>query len=105
MIPIPATKLYQMALDYNIIEYDYWKEYAKNPYQTITPRFWTEIISQNRLTELVDYATRQFYVRPSYIFRSLTKIKGLKDLKRKTRTGMKLIVSNISNTKQKLKMT
>ena len=105
MIPFPATKLYQMALDYHIIEYDYWKEYAINPYQTIIPRFWTEHFSQNTLAELTDYATKQFYVRPRYIFKSLTKIKGLQDLKRKTRTGMKLIVSNISNTKQKLKMT
>ena len=105
MTPFPATKLYQMALDRHIFENDYWKEYAKNPYNSITPRYWTENFSENRLAELVDYATRQFYVRPRYIFKSLTKIKGLQDLKRKTRTGMKLIISNTSNTNKKLKMT
>ena len=105
MTPFPATKLYQMALDSHIIENDYWKEYAKNPYQSIAPRFWTEHFPQDRLAELADKATRQFYVRPSYIFRSLTKIRGLQDLRRKARTGMNLIFSNLSYTKQKLKMT
>ena len=105
MTPFPATKLYHMALDKHIIKNDYWKEYANNPYQTIIPRFWTEHFSQNRLAELTDYATRQFYVRPSYIYKSIVKIKGLNDLKRKTKTGMKLMLSNASNTKNKLKMT
>ena len=105
MTPFPATKLYQMALDRHIFENDYWKEYAINPYNKITPRYWTEHFSQNRLAELVDYATRQFYVRPGYIFKSISKIKGLQDLKRKTRTGVKLIISNTSNANKKLKMT
>ena len=103
MTPFPDTPLYRTALEKNIIPFDYWREYAKNPYTPVQPYFWTEHFSQQELADLADYATRRFYVCPSYILRSLAKMRKMSDFRRKAKTGKQLIFSRFHAGK-KLKM-
>jgi len=105
MTPFPATKLYDMAIERKIISYDYWKEYAKNPYVRIQPQFWTEHFTQEQLADLADYATHKFYFSPGYMLRSVTRVNSYRDLRRKLKTGLSLLRSTSSYKSAKIKMT
>ena len=104
MTPFPATKLYDMGIEKKIISHDYWKEFAEDPTKPVSPQFWTEHFTQDELTELADYATQKFYVRPGYIFRTFMKLRTLDDFLQKFKTGVALIYSGKTYTKFKLKM-
>ena len=71
MTPMPATKLYEEGLKNGILSHDYWLEFAKDPRKTIHPQLWTEYFTEEELMGLADYATMSFYVRPSYILKSM----------------------------------
>lgn len=91
--PFPLTDLYRRALDEGVIEYDYWREFARNPEGGVTTRYWEKNLSRERLLELMSYAYRSFYGRPRYIARNLCQIKSLGDLYRKAKTGLKILSS------------
>jgi radical SAM superfamily enzyme YgiQ (UPF0313 family) len=91
LTPFPATKIYNDALAKGIIKRDYWLEFAKNPQATFKTRYWTKELSSQELFELNNYAYKQFYLRPSYIFKTLKEIKSLKELIKKAKAGLKII--------------
>ncbi len=91
LTPFPATKLYQWALEEKVFENDYWREFAKNPRPEFRTRYWTKELSADELQELIIFAYKQFYVRPSYIFRRLMKIRSIPELLRKIKAGIKVI--------------
>lgn len=105
MTPFPATKLYEMALEQNIISHDYWQEYALNPAKPVEPQFWTEHFTQEQLSDMADYATKNFYIRPVYMIRSALRLRSFSDFKRKIKVGFSLIRANSFHKSIKLKMT
>lgn len=105
MTPMPDTVLYREGLERKILTHDYWLEFAKNPKESVTPQFWTENFSEEELVDLADYATQRFYLRPSYVFRSLFEVKTPKDFLRKASAGLNMVKGNVSKNSFKLKMT
>lgn len=89
MTPFPHTDLYSLGLEKGLYD-DYWKKYATNPFEDFTARFWEETLSRDELTELLEYAYRSFYLRPTYIIRELMKVKTGKELWRKVVGGLKV---------------
>lgn len=89
--PFPGTDLYKMALEEKIIEYDVWKEFAKNPNPEFIPPIWERELSRNELFALLKKAYQSFYLRPNYIIKRVVKLKSLKDLFKKAAAGLKLL--------------
>jgi len=91
LTPFPATKIYNDALEQGIIKKDYWLEFAQNPQSNFKTKYWTEELSNQELFKLINYAYKQFYLRPSFILKTIKEISSLKDFIRKARAGFKII--------------
>ncbi|MEK9184083.1 MAG: radical SAM protein [Patescibacteria group bacterium] len=91
LTPFPATNIYAQALQEKVFENDYWREFARNPVPGFKTRYWTKELSNGELQELLVYAYKQFYVRPSYILNRLMKIRSWPELLRKIKAGVKVI--------------
>lgn len=91
LTPYPATKIYAQALNQGIIKTDYWREFAKHPEKGVATQYWEEYFSREELYKLLEKFYRDFYGRPGYLFKSLFKIKSIKDFKKKFKTGLKVL--------------
>lgn len=89
--PFPATALYKSGLQEGIIKKDFWREFAENPTPGFQPQYWEEILSREELFDLLKYAYKSFYTRPSYIIRRLLQVKSLREFKRKVKAGLKVL--------------
>jgi radical SAM superfamily enzyme YgiQ (UPF0313 family) len=89
--PFPGTDLYQMGLEKNLYPHDYWEEFAKRPHPGFVPRYWTEILSQDELINLLRTAHRRFYGRPKYLWKSLLEVGSPKDFVKKVKAGLHIL--------------
>lgn len=89
--PFPATKIYNDALKQGIIKNDYWLEFAKNPNSDFKTPYWDQELSQEELFNLINLAYRQFYLRPSFIIKSILDLKSINDFKKKAKAGFKIV--------------
>ncbi|MCK5506562.1 MAG: radical SAM protein [Thermodesulfovibrionia bacterium] len=92
LTPFPSTDAYIQGLEKGLYKNDHWREYAQNPFNNFTPRYWDEILTREELFELLNFAYRSFYLRPTYILSELLKVKNRNELWRKIRGGLKLAV-------------
>lgn len=90
LTPFPGTKIYFEGMERGIIEKDYWKEFAKNPSPDFTPPHWGEIFTREELSELLIEGYQKFYVRPSYILKSILKVRSVGEFKKKAMAGLKV---------------
>ncbi|MBA7499046.1 Anaerobic magnesium-protoporphyrin IX monomethyl ester cyclase [subsurface metagenome] len=88
--PFPATPLYHMGLEQGVFE-DYWRNFAVNPTQDFVPEIWDENFDREELIELLEYAYKSFYIRPSYIIKGLLKVRSFDEFKRKAKAGLRLL--------------
>ena len=86
--PFPATPLYYMGLEEGVLKKDYWLDFAKNPTNGFVPELWEENLSREEWVELLKYAYKSFYTRPTYIIKSLMKLRSFGELKRKAKEGL-----------------
>lgn len=89
--PFPATDLYRLGLKQEILPYDYWQEFAKNPKTDFTPYIWGEYLNKEELHQLLKYAYRSFYFRPSYISKKLLRLTSWQEFKTKAKAARKLL--------------
>jgi anaerobic magnesium-protoporphyrin IX monomethyl ester cyclase len=89
MTPYPHTDLYSLGLEKALYN-DYWREFAKDPFKDFSARHWEEVLSKEELIDLLGRAYRSFYLRPTYIFRELFKVKTRKELFRKIKGGFQV---------------
>ena len=92
LTPFPATKIYNDALSQGIIKEDYWLEFAKNPKPNFKTKYWTKELSNEELFGLLNYAYKQFYLRPNFILKTLKEISSFNDFIRKAKAGLKIIL-------------
>lgn len=88
--PYPATGLYERALREKVLEKDYWSDFAKNPTPDFVPMFWEKEIPREELFFLLKKAYRSFYLRPSFIFEKIIRLKSWDELMRKSRAALNL---------------
>ena len=91
LTPFPATQIYFDGLASGQLPHDYWREFAANPTQDFVPLLWEEVLTRDELWELLQFAYRSFYGRPSYLLRQALKVRSLGELWRKARAGVKLL--------------
>ncbi|MFA5039013.1 MAG: radical SAM protein [Candidatus Omnitrophota bacterium] len=89
--PFPGTDLYQMGMDRGLFASDYWKEFARHPDVNFIPRLWEERMSERELRDLLGYAYKNFYARPSIVLKQLLAVKSFRELSRKCRMGIRLL--------------
>lgn len=81
--PLPATELYDIAIDRGYLSGDYWKEYTLKGGGPI-PHLSTETLSAKELRNYRTKAYLSFYLRPHIIFQKLyrasTSIRGMVDM-------------------------
>ena len=88
--PFPSTGLYRLGLEKGILSHDYWKEFAKSPSRDFQPELWEEKLTREELIQLLRYAYKKFYMRPTYITKSLFKINSFEEFKKKAKAGLRL---------------
>ncbi|MEW6095550.1 MAG: radical SAM protein [bacterium] len=94
--PFPATAIYKKGLEEGIIKKDFWHDFALNPDENFQPQYFEENLTSAELIELIDYAYKSFYTRPTYILKELFQVKSFAELKRKVKAGLKVAGSKIS---------
>ncbi|MEW6008494.1 MAG: radical SAM protein [Candidatus Omnitrophota bacterium] len=89
--PFPSTELYRKAMLEGVIKSDYWREFANNPDQKISSIYWEKEFTREELLDLLSFAYKSFYGRPSFILSNLIKIRSFVDFKRKAKAGFKIL--------------
>ncbi|MBU1956138.1 B12-binding domain-containing radical SAM protein [Patescibacteria group bacterium] len=85
--PFEGTELEMIVKEYGLYE-----ESIKNKNPEMKPSFRTKYLSKKELIKLRNKAVISFYFRPSYIFRTLTKLKSFKELRNYIKEGLKILV-------------
>ncbi|MBM3333985.1 radical SAM protein, partial [Candidatus Sumerlaeota bacterium] len=92
-LPLPGTEIYEMGLSQGVIANDFWREFAANPRADLQIMLWEEKLARDEILDLLSWAYKSFYSRPSYLFRRLTRIRSVSELYRQARAGLKLLLS------------
>ena len=79
--PYPGTPLYEIGLDRGMFQRDIWEQFARDPLQEFRSPVWTENFTEEELVQITAAAYRSFYMRPSFVFKQLGKVKSLKQFK------------------------
>ncbi len=90
--PFPGTDLYKLGMETGLFKSDYWAEFARNPVKGFSPRLWEEKLSSEELHDLLAYAYKSFYSQPRLLLRQLLSVRDPRDLVRKIKMGMRLIL-------------
>lgn len=91
LTPYPRTEIYEEGLKKGMWHSDFWQEFALEPRSDFEPRLWEELLSKEEMYKLTKLAYKRFYLRPEYIIKSLLKLRGASEFKRKVKEGLKII--------------
>ncbi|MEK7167936.1 MAG: radical SAM protein [Patescibacteria group bacterium] len=86
----PATEVYNMALKNGLVKKDVWQEFALNPSAEFRPPLWEENFSREELIKILNQAYRSFYLRPSYVWKRLFRLRSFSELGQKFKIGLKI---------------
>ena len=92
--PYPATEIYHTGLEKGFIKQDVWRDFASNPRPGFQLPVWEENFTREELYEWVVKCYKNFYSRPSYMFRRLLRIRRFGELKRKAKAGVSVLMMN-----------
>ena len=85
-VPLPGTKFYNYAQNYNLFSEDY--SYNASYYYPIVR---THTLSKEKVLELHKFAVKKFYIRPKYILKMFLKIRSFSEFKNYMRAGLSLL--------------
>jgi radical SAM superfamily enzyme YgiQ (UPF0313 family) len=91
LTPFPGTQIYFDGLAQGIFEEDFWQQFAAAPRPDFKPRYWEEALSTAELIELINYAYKSFYLRPSYAIRRALNVRSVGEFVRKAHAGLKVL--------------
>lgn len=91
LAPYPGTVIYKQALEQGMIKSDYWREFALHPEKAVATQYWEKELTKDELYETLNKFYKEFYGRPSYIFKQFLKIRSFKDFIDKAKLGLKIL--------------
>ena len=91
--PFPGTALYDLGFEKGLFKEDFWKVFASKPDSSFIPKVWEENLTQENLTNLLNFGYKKFYLRPGYIFKQLFATNSFSAMKNQIIAGMKLLLS------------
>jgi len=89
LTPYPATELYSLGISRGLFT-DKWQEFATNPTVDFMPDMWEEYLSREELNDLINYAYREFYIRPKFVFREVVGVRSASEFYRKAKAGIEV---------------
>ena len=93
LTPFPGTTLYDEGMRDGVLDYGPWKDFMEQPNPEFKAQVWDEHFTREELRDLLHYAYRRFYWRPSFVVRNLFQIRNTSDLKRKAQAGLRLLIN------------
>ncbi len=87
----PNTTLFQDAVETGLIEDGKWEAFALNPTPDFSVDHWNEFFASNELVAFQKKAYRQYYLRPTYVLRSVFNTRTLYEFKTKAAGLLKLL--------------
>lgn len=87
----PNTKIYQQAVEKELIDKNKWEEFALNPSKDFKVDHWEEFLSTQELVELQKIGYKKCYLRLPFMLRSIFNTKSFYEFTTKTKGLMKLI--------------
>jgi radical SAM superfamily enzyme YgiQ (UPF0313 family) len=91
LTPFPGTKVYYDGLKKGIIKKDHWQEFAENPTSDFVSPHWDEYFSREELNKFLIEGYKSFYLRPSYLLRSIFYLRSFGEFKKKAVAGLKVL--------------
>ncbi len=88
--PYPGTEIYRKGLETGIIKQDVWRGFAENPTEDFELPVWEENFTRRQLQEMLVKCYQSFYLRPTYVARSVLRVRGFGELRRKVRAGLSI---------------
>lgn len=93
MTPFPGTTLYDEGVRDGVLNIDPWIDFMENPTEEFKAQVWDEHFTRDELRDLLHFAYRRFYWRPTFVVSNLFQIRNVSDLTRKAKAGLRLLVS------------
>ena len=93
ILTFPGTTLYDEGLRDGVLDYEPWKAFMEQPNFDFKAQVWDEHFTREELRDLLHYAYRRFYWRPSFVVRNLFQVRNTADLKRKAQAGLRLLMT------------
>jgi len=87
----PATPMYHDALKSGAFDKDFYHEHAKKPLPSQIVACWEDKFTVEELLALTREAYRRFYLRPSYMWKSIKRVKSPVNLFRKGMQGTEIL--------------
>jgi radical SAM superfamily enzyme YgiQ (UPF0313 family) len=88
-IPLPGSRLHEIALQEKKINQDIWKDVALGRAQP--PSYVPDNLDSEYLEKMVRKAMRAFYMRPSYLSSQITQLRSVRDLLHKLKVARSLL--------------
>ncbi len=88
--PYPRTELYHMGLEKGVIKKDIWRQFAENPTEKFKIPVWEENFTKEQLYKMIVKFYKSFYLKPSYIFSRIKKVKSKEEFIKKAKAGLSL---------------
>ena len=74
LTPFPGTTLYDEGVNEGVLDVEPWLEFMRHPNEEFKAQVWDEHFTRDELRDLLHYAYRRFYRRPSFVVRNLFKL-------------------------------
>lgn len=98
LILYPSTYYYQKAIEEGKIKRGIWEKNILRGKKEV-PIYTPEKISKNELNKMTKRAWREFYFRPKYILKKISRIRGLGDVKRYIYYLKNYLLQSLTNPK------
>ena len=91
LTPFPGTTLWDEGERDGVLDPKPWFRFMVDPNEEFKAQVWDEHFTREELRDLLNYAYKRFYWRPSFVARNLFQIRNVSDLRRKATAGLRLL--------------
>lgn len=81
-ILIPGSELFNWAVSEKLIDNDYWDRFLQGEVKNTAPAISTKELHEGKVDIFIEKANRKFYLRPKFIIKRLSEIRGVLQLHR-----------------------
>ena len=90
--PFPATPVYDEGMEKGVLKGDYWREFSAHPTEDFVAQWWTENFTHEELEKWQRKVHLSYYYRPAYVWSQLRQVRSFKELLRKARIAVRMII-------------
>lgn len=91
LTPFPGTTLWDEGERDGVLDPKPWFDFMVDPNEEFKAQVWDEHFTREELRDLLGYAYKRFYWRPTFVARNLFQVRNVSDLRRKATAGLRLL--------------